>query len=121
MVDRLTGQINLTALAHIYPFTSRFTNSSQTPWITSVSTEHIHYKVVRQNDTDMTSHFMQFEKVGRGLLQKAYRGEGECYISLKRVGQIRKDQSWKTQVNIGTLEVNKQSNFVRDKLFSNQK
>ena len=43
MVDRLTGQINLTALAPFTSFTSRTSNSSQTPWITSVSTEHIHY------------------------------------------------------------------------------
>ena len=28
------------------------------------------WKVVRQNDTDVTSFCMQFEKIGRGLLQK---------------------------------------------------
>ena len=44
-------------------------------------------KVVRQNDTDMKSHFMQLEKVGRGLLRKAFLGEGECYVSLKRGGK----------------------------------
>ena len=60
-------------------------------------------KVVRQNDTDMKSHFMQLEKVGRGLLRKAFLGEGECYVGLKRGGQIKKDRSGKTQVNIGTL------------------
>ena len=44
MVDRLAGQITLTALSHTFPpFASRLTNSSQTPRITSVSTEQIHY------------------------------------------------------------------------------
>ena len=43
MVDRLTGQIDLTALAPLTPFTSRTSSSSQTPWIASVSTEQIHY------------------------------------------------------------------------------
>ena len=45
MVDWLAGQTTLTALSHTCPpFASRLTNSSQTPWITSVSTEQIHYK-----------------------------------------------------------------------------
>ena len=52
-----------------------------------------------QIDINMTSHFMQLEKVGRGLLREAFWGEGKCYVSLKREGQIRKDRSWKTQVN----------------------
>ena len=42
---------------------------------------------------------MQFEKIGRGLLREAFWGEGECLVSRKR-GEIRKDWSWKTQVNI---------------------
>ena len=64
-------------------------------------------KVVRQNDTVVMSRFMQLEKVGCGLLREAFWGEGECYISFKRRGQIREYRSWKIQVNIGTLKVNK--------------
>ena len=47
--------------------------------------------------------FHAVEKVGPGLLRGAFPGQGECYVSLKREGQIRKDRSWKTQVNIGNL------------------
>ena len=65
------------------------------------------WKVVRQNNIDVTSRFMQLEKVGRGLLREAFGGEGECYLSLKSEGQIRKNRSWKRQVNIETLKVNK--------------
>ena len=35
-----------------------------------------------QIDINMTSHFMQLEKVGRGLLREAFWGEGECYVIL---------------------------------------
>ena len=45
-------------------------------------------KVIRRNGADMTSRFVQLEKVGPGLLQEAFRGEGECYVSLQRGGQI---------------------------------
>ena len=47
---------------------------------------------------------MQMEKVAHGLLQEAFRGEGECSFSQKRGGQIRKDRSWKTEVNIGAFK-----------------
>ena len=38
-------------------------------------------QVVRQNDTDLTSLCMQFEKVGRRLLLEDFRREGECFVS----------------------------------------
>ena len=41
-------------------------------------------KVVRQNDADVMSQFMQLGKVGRGLLQEAFGGEGECFNRGKR-------------------------------------
>ena len=41
-------------------------------------------KVVRQSHTDMTSLPMQFEKIGRGLLREAFRGEGECVFGRKK-------------------------------------
>ena len=34
------------------------------------------WKVVRQNDTDVTSFCMQFEKIGRGLLREGKRRVG---------------------------------------------
>ena len=46
------------------------------------------WKVVRQNNTDMMSHSIQLEKVGRGLLQEAYRGERECFVCSKRGGNL---------------------------------
>ena len=46
---------------------------------------------VRQNDTDMTSLCMQFEKEGRGLLREDFWREGKCVVSQKRGGKIRKD------------------------------
>ena len=33
------------------------------------------------------SHRMQFEKIGRGLLREAFRGERECLVSRKRGGK----------------------------------
>ena len=38
------------------------------------------WKVVRQNDTDVTSRRMQLKKEGRGLLREANRSEGECLV-----------------------------------------
>ena len=35
------------------------------------------WKVVRQSHTDMMSFCMQFEKIGRGLLPKAFWSEGD--------------------------------------------
>ena len=37
-------------------------------------------KVVRHNDTDVTSFCMQLEKVRRGLLAVAFQSEGECFV-----------------------------------------
>ena len=65
-------------------------------------------KVVRQNGTDVTSLFMELEKVQRGLLREAFQSEREwCSLREKRGGFKRKDGSWKTQVNIGVLLINK--------------
>ena len=48
---------------------------------------------------------MHFEKIGRGLLQEAFRSEGGGSALLaKRKGEIRKYQSWKMQVNNGVLK-----------------
>ena len=44
------------------------------------------WKVVRQNDTNVTSFCMQFKKLGRGLLRWAFQTEGERVVSLKRGG-----------------------------------
>ena len=52
-------------------------------------------KVVRQNDTDVTSLRMQFEKEGRWLLREAFWSNGEWVDSRKRGGKIRKDRSRK--------------------------
>ena len=49
------------------------------------------WKVVRQSHTDVTSFCMQFEKIGRGLLRQAFRSEGECFFSRKRVGEYNKE------------------------------
>ena len=38
------------------------------------------WKVIRQNDTDLTSHRMQSKKGRRGLLHEANRSEGECFV-----------------------------------------
>ena len=43
-------------------------------------------KVIRQNDTVVTSRLMQLEKVWCGLLREALWGEGEFYVSLERGG-----------------------------------
>ena len=55
----------------------------------------------------MTSFCVQFEKVGHRLLLEAFRGKGEWAFGWKREGEKRKDQSWKTLVNIGVLAVHK--------------
>ena len=39
------------------------------------------WNVVRQSHTDLTSFCMQFEKIGCGLLRKAFWSEGECFVS----------------------------------------
>ena len=72
-------------------------------WCSSIKKIFAESRQAKRHQRDVTSRFIQLEKVGRGLLWEAYQGEGECYVSLKRGGQIRKDRSWKTQVNIGTL------------------
>ena len=59
------------------------------------------WKVVRQNDADVMSRFMQLKKGGCVLLREAFRGEGECYISLKRGGKEERIGPQKTQVNKG--------------------
>ena len=50
-------------------------------------------KVIRQNRTNVTSFCIQFEKVGCGLLRETFWREGECFVSQKRGGGGRKDQS----------------------------
>ena len=35
------------------------------------------WKVVRQNDANVTSRSVQLKKIGRGLQRDVYRGEGE--------------------------------------------
>ena len=79
------------------------------PWILSKQRRIFAFlrKVVRENHTHVTSCWVQLKRVGRGLLQEALQGEGECYVRKKRWGQTRKDWSWKTEVNIGTFKVNK--------------
>ena len=64
-------------------------------------------KVVKQNETEGMSFCMQLEKVRRGLLREAFQSERECLVSRKRGGLKRKDRSWKMEVNIGELQVNK--------------
>ena len=44
-------------------------------------------KVVRQNENNVMSFCMQFEKVGHGLLREAFWREGECVVSRKRGGK----------------------------------
>ena len=63
-------------------------------------------KLVRQRRTEVTSFCMQFEKIGHGLLWEAFWSEGVA-LKAEREGEIRKYQSWKTEVNIGVLCVNK--------------
>ena len=43
-------------------------------------------KVVRQKHTDVTSFCMQFEKIGHGLLRKAFRREKECVLAEREEG-----------------------------------
>ena len=45
------------------------------------------WKVIRQNDTNLTSFFMQFEKVGCGLLQKAFQSEGSGLLAEREGGK----------------------------------
>ena len=56
----------------------------------------------KRHRSDVTFH--EVEKEGCGLLREANRGKGEFSVSGKRGGQIRKDRSWKTEVNIGALK-----------------
>ena len=44
-------------------------------------------KSSEQRRTTMTSFCMQFEKWGCGLLQEAFRSEGECFVSWQRGGK----------------------------------
>ena len=71
-----------------------------------LSSKHLFFlrKLVRQGCTDVTSFCMQFEKWGRGLLQKAFPSEGKSFAGWKRGGK-RKYWSWKMEVNIGVLPV----------------
>ena len=41
-------------------------------------------KVIRQSHTDVMSFCMQFEKIGRGLMQEPVWSKGQCAISQKR-------------------------------------
>ena len=53
----------------------------------------------------LTSFHMQFEKIGCGLLQEAFMSEGSVLLA-EREGEIRRDRSWKTPVNIEVLRIN---------------
>ena len=59
-------------------------------------------KVVRQSNTNVASFCMQFDKIGCGL--SGVRGSA---LFAEREGEIRKDWSWKTELNIEGLRVNK--------------
>ena len=63
--------------------------------------------VVRQNDTNVKSFRMQFEKIGHGVLQKAFRGEGECVFSRKRGGGNKKGSVLEIAVNTEAILINK--------------
>ena len=47
----------------------------------------------QENDTNVTSFCLQFEKIERVLLQEAFLNEEEWVVSLKKGGEIRKDLS----------------------------
>ena len=46
-------------------------------------------KIARQNDTVVTSHFMQLEKVGRGLLWKAFGVRGSASFTEQEGGKMK--------------------------------
>ena len=67
-------------LKHIFfVITFKFTFSKLQKYLYLRSSIQLFFlrKVVRQNDTEVTSRCMQLKKEGRGLLREANRSEGE--------------------------------------------
>ena len=53
----------------------------------------------------MTSFFVQFEKVGCGLLREAKWKEGEWAVLVEAKGMKKEYRSWKTEVNTAALTI----------------
>ena len=76
-------------------------------------------KVVRHNDTDVTSFFMQFKKLVRGLLREVFQSKGEWVVGLKRGGGggNKKASVLKNSVNTEAISINKNECSVASCVF----